>query len=53
MRVLNIGFRTFENVAKEVAKDVDNGLIEWERRDGMQLGWRMRRLRTQPDLEPV
>jgi hypothetical protein len=53
MRVLNVGLRTFEYVAKKISKDLDNSLIGWEGRDGIQLGWRMRRLRTQPDLEPV
>jgi len=53
MRVLNVGLRTFENVAKEIAKDLDNALVEGEWRDSMQLGWRMRRLRAQPDLEPI
>ena len=53
MCLLNVGLRTFENVAKEIAKDLDNALVEGEGRDSMQPGWRMRRLRAQQDLEPV
>ena len=48
MCLLNVGRRTFENVAKEIAKDLDNALVEGEGRDSMQPGWRM-----QPELEPV
>ena len=53
MGLLNVGLRAFENVAKEIAKDIDNALVEGEGGNSMQLGWRMRRLRAQPDLEPV
>jgi len=53
MCILNVGLRTFESVAKEISEDLDNGLVEREGRDGMQLGWRMRRLGAQPDLEPI
>jgi hypothetical protein len=41
MCVPNVGLRTFENVAKEIPKDFDSGLVQWERGDDMQLGWRM------------
>ena len=53
MCFLNVGLRAFKNVAKEIAKDLDNVLVEGEGRDSMQLGWRVRRLRAQPDLEPI
>ena len=53
MCVLNVRLRTFKNVAEEIAKNFDNALVERERRDGMQRGWRMGRLRAQPDLKPI
>jgi len=53
MCILNVGLRTCESVAKEISEDLDNGLVKREGRDGMQLGWRMRRLGAQPDLEPI
>ena len=53
MCLLNVGLRTFENVAKEIAKDLDNALVEGKGWDSMQLAWRVRRLRVQPDLEPI
>ena len=53
MCFLNVGLRTFENVVKKIAKDLNNALVEGEGRDSVQLGWRVRRLRAQPDLEPI
>jgi len=53
MCILNVGLRTRESVSKEISKDLDNGLVEREGRDGMQLGWRMSGLGAQPDLEPI
>ena len=53
MYLLNVVLRAFEHVVKEISKDLDSGLVQWEWRDGMQLGWRKGIFGAQPDHEPI